>query len=55
MKKTTRWAMFMVIKTSFLSAFFMQNKRQPEAEGTIEADMIIYKRTAELMDSIKFQ
>jgi hypothetical protein len=44
-----------VIKTSFLSTFFMQNKRQPEAEETIEADMIIYKRTAELKDSIKFQ
>jgi hypothetical protein len=44
-----------VIKTSFLSAFFMQNKRQPEAEETIEADTIIYKRTAELRDSINFQ
>ena len=44
-----------VIKASFLSTFFMQNKRQPEAEETIEADTIIYKRTAELMDSIKFQ
>ena len=39
----------------FLSTFFMQNKRQPEAEETIEVDTIIYKRTAELMDSIKFQ
>jgi hypothetical protein len=44
-----------VIKASFHSTFFMQNKRQPEAEETIEADMIIYKRTAELRDSINFQ
>ena len=44
-----------VIKASFLSTFFMRNKRQPEAEGTIEADTIIYKRTAELRDSINFQ
>ena len=44
-----------VIKARLLSTFFMQNKRQPEAEETIEADMIIYKRTAELRDSFKFQ
>jgi hypothetical protein len=44
-----------VIKASFLSTFFMQNKRQPDAEETIEADTVIYKRTAELRDSIKFQ
>jgi hypothetical protein len=44
-----------VIKASFLSTFFMRNKRQPEAEETIEADTIIYKRTAELRDSINFQ
>jgi hypothetical protein len=44
-----------VIKASFLSTFFMQNKRHPEAEETIEADTIIYKRTAELRDSINFQ
>jgi hypothetical protein len=44
-----------VIKASFLSTFFMQNKRHPEVEETIEADTIIYKRTAELRDSINFQ
>jgi hypothetical protein len=44
-----------VIKASFLSTFFMQNNRHPEAEETIEADTIIYKRTAELRDSINFQ
>jgi hypothetical protein len=44
-----------VIKASFLSTFFMRNKRQPEAEETIEADTIIYKRTVELRNSINFQ
>lgn len=40
------------IKASFLYTFMTLKKRQPNAEETAEADTIIYKRTAELRDSI---